>query len=141
MSQGPVEDFLLACANAGEIKFGTGAIKSLPCAITPSDLHKAYQSHHGGQVHGISQSKLGALVELKLDIKLQRPWKKDGTRERVYNIPASRSIIAKIDPNSLQDEDDAECMGDGKQDAVVVDIGSGMKRLGSDNSISTTAKL
>jgi len=141
MSQGPVEDFLLALANAGEIKSVMGGNKSLPCTITPSDLHKAYQSHHGGQVYGISQSKLGALVELKMDIKLQRPWKKDGTRERVYNIPDSRSIIAKIDPISLRDEEDAERMGDGKQEAVVVHIGSGMKRLGSDNSISTTPKL
>jgi len=115
MSQGPVEDFLLAIASAGGIKMDQYYNnQSIPCNITPYDLYKAFVNHNRERTQGFNQSKLAAAIELKLGIKLVRPWNKDGKRERVYSMPDSRSIITKIDPALLQQEDE-EDEGNGSQ--------------------------
>ena len=109
MSQGPVEDFLLAIASAGGIKMDQYSNnQSIPCNITPYDLYKAFVNHNKERTQGFNQSKLAAAIELKLGIKLVRPWNKEGKRERVYSMPNSRSIIAKIDPALLQQEDEED---------------------------------
>ena len=102
MSLGPVEDFLLAIADAGEVvieqgNMGVGGNKQhLPCTITPADLHKAFMLHHSKQGHGINQTKLSEIVSLKLGIKLVRPHNSCGVRERVFCLPVSQTIRAAI---------------------------------------------
>ena len=102
MSLGPVEDFLLAIADAEGVQISEYEKRPIPCTITPSDLHKAFLQHHRGQVHSTNQTKLSEMVILKLGIKLSRPRNGGGdARTRVFNFPDRRAILKVVDPASI----------------------------------------